>query len=200
MGEQPVLDVEELFHLAISDIRRGDHSGAITKLKTAIVKSPEDARLHYLLAVEHAEIDMPDRAMAGMKTALTLNADLHPARFQLGLLQYVTGDVSTARSTWVALGRLGEDHPMALCARGLLEVQGGSPREGIATLQKAIAAESSNSWLKSDMQKFVAQIEQQLATSAASDGASPAPISVGTSELITRYGLDLKTAPTPKKH
>ena len=81
-----MLDAEELFHLALHASAAGDHHACMTYLEEVLQREPHNARAIYLLAVQHAELGLTQRAVAGIKAALAIDSDLEIARFQLGLL------------------------------------------------------------------------------------------------------------------
>lgn len=81
-----MLDAEEYFHLALHASSMGDHHACMTYLEEVLQRQPHNARAMYLRAVQHAELGLTQRAVQGIKTALTLEPDLDIARFQLGLL------------------------------------------------------------------------------------------------------------------
>ena len=81
-----MLDAEEYFHLALHASAMGDHHACMTYLEEVLQREPRNARAIYLLAVQHAELGLTQRAIAGIKTALSIEPDLEIARFQLGLL------------------------------------------------------------------------------------------------------------------
>ena len=81
-----MLDAEEYFHLALHASAMGDHHACMTHLEEVLQRQPRNARAIYLLAVQHAELGLLQRAVAGIKTALLIEPDLELARFQLGLL------------------------------------------------------------------------------------------------------------------
>ncbi|MGH8240925.1 MAG: hypothetical protein ACREXP_28450, partial [Steroidobacteraceae bacterium] len=81
-----MLDAEEYFHLALHASAMGDHHACMNYLEQVLQREPRSARAIYLLAVQHAELGLTQRAIAGIKTALTIEPDLELARFQLGLL------------------------------------------------------------------------------------------------------------------
>jgi tetratricopeptide (TPR) repeat protein len=86
MGAAAMLDAEEYFHLALHASAVGDHHACMTYLEEVLQREPRDARAIYLMAVQHAELGLTQRAIAGIKTALSIEPDLEIARFQLGLL------------------------------------------------------------------------------------------------------------------
>lgn len=81
-----MLDAEEYFHLALHASAMGDHHACMNYLEEVLQHQPCNARAIYLRAVQHAELGLTQRAIAGIKTALTIEPDLDLARFQLGLL------------------------------------------------------------------------------------------------------------------
>lgn len=85
-GAAAMLDAEEYFHLALHASGMGDHHACMTYLEEVLQQQPRNARAIYLMAVQHAELGLTQRAIAGIKTALSIEPDLEIARFQLGLL------------------------------------------------------------------------------------------------------------------
>ena len=81
-----MLDADEYFHLALHASSMGDHHACMTYLEEVLQREPRNARAMYLRAVQHAELGLTQRAVAGIKTALAIEPDLDIARFQLGLL------------------------------------------------------------------------------------------------------------------
>jgi len=85
-GTATMLDAEEYFHLALHASSLGDHHACMTYLEEVLQREPQNARAIYLRAVQHAELGLTQRAVAGIKTALSIEPDMDLARFQLGLL------------------------------------------------------------------------------------------------------------------
>ena len=85
-GNATMLDAEEYFHLALHASAMGDHHACMTYLEEVLQREPHHARAMYLRAVQHAELGLTQRAVAGIKAALLIEPDLDLARFQLGLL------------------------------------------------------------------------------------------------------------------
>ncbi|HEY7641329.1 MAG TPA: hypothetical protein VH814_16490 [Steroidobacteraceae bacterium] len=85
-GTTAMLDAEEYFHLALHASAAGDHHACMTYIEEVLQREPRNARAIYLLAVQHAELGLTQRAITGIKSALAIDPDLEIARFQLGLL------------------------------------------------------------------------------------------------------------------
>jgi tetratricopeptide (TPR) repeat protein len=86
-----MLDAEEYFHLALHASSVGDYHSCLTYLNSALKQQPRNANALYLLAVQHAELGLANRAMGEIQAALAIEPGLSGnardmARFQLGLL------------------------------------------------------------------------------------------------------------------
>src|SRR5688500_15693826 len=97
------LDDQELLHLAIRASNEGRHDAAIDHLKQALELAPDNAKVHYMLGAEHAEIGMYDRATEEMTKAVVLDPTLVTAQFQLGLLHITSGRIPKAEESWKPL-------------------------------------------------------------------------------------------------
>jgi tetratricopeptide (TPR) repeat protein len=81
-----MFDVDEYLHLAIHASSVGNHHASMGYLKEVLQQQPAHALALHLLATEHAEIGLFDRAIMGMRAALAVDSRLEIARFQLGML------------------------------------------------------------------------------------------------------------------
>lgn len=153
------LDADALLHLAIAASDRDQTDQAIAFLKRAIEIDPGNAKAHYLLGAEHAQIGLFDRAMEDMGRALELDADLDAARFQLGLLRLTSRQPQAADDVWLGLDRLGSDHFYVLFKTGLLHLARDEFAECLRCLRAGLAANSSNAPLNADMQKIIDQVQ-----------------------------------------
>ena len=113
-GAAAMLDAEEYFHLALHASGVGDHHACMTYLEEVLQLQPRNARAIYLMAVQHVELGLTQRAIAGIKTALSIEPDLEIARFQLGLL--LMFDSNQPREAKDYLGRLCRSKNRALRA------------------------------------------------------------------------------------
>jgi hypothetical protein len=168
------LDIEELLQLAWAASDKGQPDQAITLLKRAIEAAPTDARCHYMLGAEYAQIGMFDRAGEQMASAIALDPGLHAARFQLGLLQLSSRQLELAQQTWAGLDVLGTDHPFVLFKSGLLHLACDEFSECLACLRRGIERNDFNAPLNVDMQRVIDETEP-LASSSASAAAVAEP-------------------------
>jgi len=183
------LDAEELLHLALNAADANRHEEAITSLKRALDLSPDDARMHYLLGAEHAQIGLYDRAVEELAKAVELDPKLTTARFQLGLIHLTSGRLEQAERAWAALEDLEPGNTLRLFKTGLLHLARDEFTECSSYLKKGIAANKENPTLNKDMQQILSSIEQRGDTSTSSDAATnnnvqPAP---KTARVLTAY-------------
>jgi tetratricopeptide (TPR) repeat protein len=172
------LDADELLHLALEASRQDRHEEAITYLKRALALAPEDARLHYLLGAEHAQIGLYDRAVEEMQQAVKINPALETAHFQLGLLHITSGRVEAAQEAWKPLDKLGAEHPLFLFKTGLLHLAKDEFRECEQHLRRGMAANKLNAALNNDMARVLKEIEGRTPSPSGtnpSGGATPKP-------------------------
>ena len=97
------LDDSELLHLAIRASQNNRHDDAIGFLKQALELAPGNAKVHYMLGAEHAEIGLYDRAADEIAKAVELDPGLVTAQFQLGLLHMTSGRITEAENVWKPL-------------------------------------------------------------------------------------------------
>lgn len=185
------LDSDELLHLALLANQDGKHEEAIGSLKRALALAPEDARLHYMLGAEHAQIGMYDRAVDEMQRAVDLDPALETAHFQLGLLHITSGRVDQATQAWKPLDRLGAEHPLYLFKTGLLHLAKDEFTDCDRHLRRGIAANKTNAALNNDMEKVLKEVEARLspaATAATTEQPGARQRAVPKHVLLSAYG------------
>lgn len=183
------LDDQELLHLALRASNENHHEEAINYLKQAIELAPKNAKAHYMLGAEHAEIGLYDRAAEEMAKAVDLDSNLVTASFQLGLLHVTSARVKEAEEAWKPLDKLGEDNPLYLFKKGMLHLVRDEFEECIATLEKGISLNTFNEALNNDMRRVVNDAR------SARDGKTPkrdaaseaTPPKMGTHVLLSAY-------------
>ncbi len=155
------LDAEELFHLALKASEIGDHDKAINYLKESIEQDPTP-QAYYILAAEHAEIGMMQRAIAGMEKAVSLDPGLWTAQLQLGLLLLTQNLPNEAVISWKVLEQLPEDDALFCFGKGLVALVDEDVEGCISYLKKGIALNISNPSLNGDMEKIISNINARL--------------------------------------
>lgn len=152
-------DTDELFHLALQKSQTGAHDEAIHYLKAALTREPQ-ARTHYLLGAEYAEIGMRERAIDQISQALVLDNSLHMASYQLGLLHFLNGDNDPARSAWKPLLHLPTTDPLHHLGRGLIAVLDSEPTIANEALRTAKSLNNHNPALERDIDNLLRHLEK----------------------------------------
>lgn len=173
--QPPLLDADELMHLALHATNNNQPEKAIAYLKKILETDPKHGKAWYLLGALHAEIGMYDRAIEEMSQAVKLEPNLPTAHFQLGLLYVTSARVEEAREAWKPLDKLGENNPLFLFKRGMLHLVNDEFEACIADLNKGISLNDFNPNLNNDMQKILASAEQVLSNQAKGVQPKPAP-------------------------
>lgn len=183
------LDDDELVHLAIEASREQKHGDAIAYLKQAVERSASNFKAVYLLAAQHAQIGLNDRAIEGFRKALEIEPQLAPARFQLGLLLLVNGRVDEALAAWQALGELPESDPFRHFKLGLEKLCRDDFAGAEESLQRGMALNRANPALNKDMQGVLDRMAAQIKSGAEQQppaGAQPGQI------LLNAYTKSLR--------
>lgn len=183
------LDADELLHLALNAAEANRHEDAITSLKRALDLSPDDARMHYLLGAEHAQIGMYDRAVEEIGKAVELDPKMSTARFQLGLLHLTSARVDQAERAWAPLDDLKADDPLRLFKTGLLNLARDEFEECTTNLKKGIALNKANPTLNKDMLQVLASVDQReiAATKDAIPGQPAKAATPKSGRVLTAY-------------
>lgn len=161
MSQTDNLTQEELLHLAVEATRRGEHGASISYLKEGVSRFPEDAKLAYVLGAEFAQIGLYDQAEAEMQRAISLDAELYTAIFQLGLLQMTLGKVEEAKSSWSQLDTLSTDHALWLFKTGLEHLAANDFENAQEHLKKGLEVNDFSPELNNDMQTVLDSIPQE---------------------------------------
>lgn len=168
------LDAAELTHLAIRAMQRDKDADALRLLQRAAERDPTDGRPHHLLGAIFAAQGEVQKAIEAMTQALAVDPQLSVARFQLGLLQLTSGNVSEARSVWQPLDDLVERDPLRLFKTGMLHLVSDEFEDCVALLEQGIALCESPS-INKDMQRVVEKVRPLLAATPPGVAESPAP-------------------------
>ncbi|MFC0677965.1 hypothetical protein ACFFGH_08940 [Lysobacter korlensis] len=178
------LDTDELLRLSLNAMNNGQDGDALVLLKTLVEREPSHPMGRYLLAAQHAQLGLMDKAEEGFRLVVAVAPDFFMARFQLGQLLLVQGNATESRgllepmtSRPDALGR----YAAALVAAGQDDAGGA-----VAELRAGLALPQELPALASDMQRLLATLEglggQAQTAEAVAHVAPPAPI------FLTGYG------------
>jgi Flp pilus assembly protein TadD len=165
------LDAEELLRIALDAVNHDRHAEAVAMLKTLIGREPGNVFATYLLAAEHAQLGMMDRAEEGFRRTIELAPEFPMARFQLGQSLLVRGEANGACEILAPLAGLPANVALASYARALMAAAREDVAEATAQLESGLACEQEIPALAQDMQRVLANLQ---ATTPMAAGTSPA--------------------------
>jgi tetratricopeptide (TPR) repeat protein len=162
MSSAANLDQEELVHLAIEASGQQRHGDAIEYLKQSLAKAKNFKAL-YLLAAEHAQIGMTERAIEEFRQALEIEPGMAAARFQLGLLFLCNARVEEALDAWQPLEKaVPAGDPYAVFAGGLTKLARDEFTAAATELRRGMEINRVNAALNADMKRVLERIEAHL--------------------------------------
>jgi tetratricopeptide (TPR) repeat protein len=157
----PPLDDKELIHLAYEASRAQRHGDAIAYLKQAVAQSSTNFMAIYLLAAQHAQIGLTERAIEEFRQALAIEPRLTPARFQLGLLLVCNARVEEALAAWAPLDELPDSDPFLHFKRGMERLTRDEFAAAEESLKRGLELNRVNPSLNRDMRGVLEQIAAQ---------------------------------------
>jgi Flp pilus assembly protein TadD len=181
------LDDEELVHLALRASAEQRHEDAMGYLKRATQRFPNNAKAHYLLGAEHAQIGMYDRAITDIREAVRLDPGLVAAHFQLGLLYMTRGAAADAERAWKTLDALAPTEPLYLFKTGLTHLIHDRLAECVKALEQGIERNLALVALNDDMRRVLDDVRARLAAGAPTDRAQTEAPRPGEHALLSAY-------------
>jgi len=152
-------DLEEYLHLALHANAKRDPHACIGYLKHALRVEPENAKAVYLLAIQHAEIGLIDRGIAGLTKVIALEPTFEIARLQLGLLLLDRGRTTEARAQFAA-SRASADPAMRAFAEGMMMAADGQISAASEKINAGLAVSTTNSALGLLMQEVLPRLDK----------------------------------------
>jgi Flp pilus assembly protein TadD len=176
------LDSDELFQLSLAAMNAARDAEATGLLKVLLEREPRHAYGHYLLAAQHAQLGLMDRAEAGFRIATTLApTDFPMPRFQLGQLLVLKGAADEAREMLTPLTQ-GSDS-LAAYAAALSDLTVEDVPSAIQHLQQGLDMPQTIPALEQDMARLLQQLREREQQQEQSGTTSP-----GASFLLSNYG------------
>jgi predicted Zn-dependent protease len=166
------LDNDELLRIALDAINQDRHADAVSMLKTLLERDARHVFGTYLLAAEHAQLGMMDRAEDGFRKTVELAPDFPMARFQLGQIHLTKNDAAAAKAVLAPLADLPAGQALSGYAKGLIAAANEDIGEAIRQLQSGLACEQDIPALAADMQRV---LDNLLALAGGVD-QTPAPL------------------------
>lgn len=159
-----MLDAQEYLHLAIKASQAKEHFAALDYLHKSIDLSPNNAFAYFLLAAEHAEIGLFERATNEMKKAIGLDPTLYIAKFQLSLLLIEAQEEAEAKDYLFDIVSNSADEPLTHFAQGLMALIQKQPLdEARAEFQLGIHKNTHNPGLNLSIEAILKSMDQDLA-------------------------------------
>lgn len=135
----------------------------VEAIDVALTECAADPRLHFLRgSVLAGERRYPEARIA-IGHAVSLAPDFAIARFQLGFLEFTSGEPDLARVTWAPLQDLPEGDALRLFANGLLRLTADDVDGAVADLGQGIEANVENPALNRDMQRLIDELTRPTA-------------------------------------
>ena len=181
------LNDKELLHLAIEASNKQRHGDAMEYLKRVVAQSASNFNAHFLLAAEYAQIGLNERAIEEFNTALGLQPNLHPARFQLGLLLLCNARVQEALDAWKPLEKAAASDPYAVFARGLSKLARDEFAASAEDLRRGMELNRSNAALTVDMKRVLDQVEAHMAGGGPAQPPTGEPAAQPGQLLLSAY-------------
>lgn len=190
-------DPDALLREAIAASQRGDTEAALRLLASVTEVAPQAAIPHLLAGAELAQAGRYAEAEAALARALLADAGLHIARYQLGLLQFTSGNVAMALLSWQPLLELGDGHALSLFVQGFAQLAQDSMSEAARLFHAGMDANTDNAPLNADIRLVLQRMADTVASGqapapapapAAAAAAAPEQATTDTHVLLSNYG------------
>jgi len=182
------LDNDELLRIALDSINQDHHADAVAMLKTLLERDSEHVFATYLLAAEHAQLGMMERAEEGFVRTVALAPDFPMARFQLGQIELVKGDAEAARRVLAPLAQMPAQLALSCYARGLIAAANEDVAEAMGQLRAGLECDQEIPALADDMRRVLANL-QALGQSESIGRVEPVPApAAATPMFLSNYG------------
>jgi predicted Zn-dependent protease len=149
------LDNDELLRVSLDAINQNRHADAVAMLKTLLERDSRHVFGNFLLAAEHAQLGMMDRAEEGFRRTVELAPDFAIARFQLGQLYLTKNDGATAKTVLAPLAEMPAGQALGAYARGLIAAANEDAGEAVRQLQAGLACPQEIPPLAGDMRRVL---------------------------------------------
>lgn len=178
-----LLDADELLVLSIDAIAKGLQADAMVFLKSLLARDAANTYAIYLLAAQHAQLGMADRAEQGFRKVVENVPELSIARFQYGQLLMGQGRSEEAADMLAPILEQVDDlgaYARALNAAGQDRIQ-----DSLRELDKGLELPQSIPALTIDMRRLREQlggVTSQVASEVVAINETPAAM------FLTGYG------------
>lgn len=149
------LATADLLRLALDAIHQARDVEAVRLLQRVLEREPDNLHVQYLLAIQHAQLGLFDRAEERLRAVLAVLPEFVVARFQLAQLLLMRGTAKDA-CEWLA-PVLAQADPLGAYARGLSAAAEGDRDRACAVLEAALRLPQPVPALAGDMRRLCAQ-------------------------------------------
>jgi len=178
------LDNDELLRISLDAINQDHHADAVSLLKTLLERDSRHVFGTYLLAAEHAQLGMMDRAEAGFRKTVDLAPDFPMARFQLGQMHLTRNDGAAARAILAPLADLPAGQALSGYAKGLIAAANDDVGEAVRHLEAGLACEQEIPALAADMRRV---LDNLRAVAGTAEPTAPTP-PLAAPMYLSNYG------------
>lgn len=168
------LDNEELLRLALEAVNSGRDAESVVMLKTLLERDSTHVHAQYLLAAQHAQMGLYERAEAGFRAVVEQAPELEIARFQLGQLLALSGSVREAQDCLQPLVQ--HEGALGAYARALAALMGEDIARALQELEAGLGLPQQIPELAADMQRLRDTLKASVDTSEPDVTPSTAPI------------------------
>lgn len=167
-----MLDAEEYLYLAINASKSGNHHASMEYLHKCIEMEPQNPQAIYLLAAEHAELGLFERAISGMETALAIDPGMDMASFQLGMLYSRNGQNDKAAELWTRIKEGSPDAALQMHSSAMLELLAENYQDALVYIKKGLMYEGDNPALGEMMRNLMVEASKKVSQHSDSEDAS----------------------------
>lgn len=175
------LDNDEVLRFTLDAMRRGQDAEAVNLLKTLLERDPEHVHGQYLLAAQHAQMGLFDRAEMGFRAVVASAPELGIAHFQLAQLLLSKGARDEALQILASLAD--QANALGAYSRALMAEDAS---DAFRELTTGLSLPQEIPELGRDMQRLLEQLQQAGAVQGNATMANPAP--PAPSMFLTGYG------------
>ncbi|WP_185232967.1 hypothetical protein [Teredinibacter franksiae] len=173
-----MLDIEEYFHLAVDASKKSEHHEALKYLHLVLEQDSDHSAAIYLMAAEHAELGMLDRAAAGMARALLLDPSLEMARFQLAMLHMQLGQQAESIKELEKLKEVVKLPNLKLYTSAMLNVFSDNVKVAVGEIRAGLELPTDNPALNDSMRQVILMLEQGPSDGIGSGAVQPSAAAI----------------------
>lgn len=144
----------------LESLTRALAAGGVSEVDAVLARYPGDPRLHFLRGSVLAGERRYGEGRAAMRLAIELAPGFAIARFQLGFLEFTSGETELAGQTWAPLAELPEGDALRLFSEGLMRLPADDAEGAIIRLREGMAANTQNPPLNRDMQMLIDELNR----------------------------------------